>query len=75
MPVIEAQEALDALHLDVTPFDSDLAAISARFVRKGISLGDRCFLVSCERDGHGWISDRDLPGLIGKPRPRVSFFR
>jgi PIN domain nuclease of toxin-antitoxin system len=75
MPAAESQAALDALQIEVTPFDSGLAALSARFVHKGISLGDRCFLASCRRDGHGWTSDRELIAGVWKPQPPLSFFR
>lgn len=74
MPGREAQAAMHALHLEITPFDSGLAAISVRFVAKGISLGDRCFLAACEREGHGWTSDRELAGIV-KSHPVISLFR
>jgi PIN domain nuclease of toxin-antitoxin system len=75
MPPEEAHAALDALHLEIIPFDSTLAGISARFVQKGVSLGDRCFLASCSRDGHGWTSDHEISALFEKHRPPLSFFR
>jgi ribonuclease VapC len=64
MPVNEARAALDALHIEITPFDSGLAAASAVYVRKGVSLGDRCFLAAAERQGAGWTSDRMLRVLF-----------
>src|SRR5512142_1202109 len=75
MPAAEAQSAFDALHLEVTAFDADLAAISARYVRKGISLGDRCFLASAFRYGRGYTFDRDLSKLLGKAAPDLEFIR
>src|SRR5690348_18065501 len=75
MPTAEAQAAFDALHLEVTVFDADLAAISALYARKGISLGDRCFLASALRYGRGYTSDRDLSKLLGKTAPDLEFFR
>jgi PIN domain nuclease of toxin-antitoxin system len=75
MPAPEAQSAFDALHLEVTAFDADLAALSAQYVRKGISLGDRCFLASAFRYGRGYTSDRDLWKLLGKIAPDLEFFR
>jgi ribonuclease VapC len=62
MPAAEAQSAFDALHLEVAAFDPDLAAISAQYVRKGISLGDRCFLVSAFRYGRGYTSESPTRG-------------
>jgi len=75
MPAAEAQLAFDALHLEVTAFDADLAAISAQYVRKGVSLGDRCFLASAFRHGRGYSSDRELSELLGKTGPDLEFFR
>ena len=75
MPAAEAQSAFDALHLEVIAFDPDLAAISAQYVRKGLSLGDRCFLASAFRYGRGYTSDRDLPKLLGKTAPDLEIFR
>lgn len=39
MPVAKAQSAFDALHLETLPFDPALVEVSARYVRKGVSLG------------------------------------
>jgi PIN domain nuclease of toxin-antitoxin system len=75
MPATEAQAAYDALHLETTPFEPALAAISARYVRKGVSLGDRCFLAATARQGSGWTSDRDLGTLFGGRVPALRFFR
>ena len=75
MPATEAQAAYEALHLETTPFEPALAAISARYVRKGVSLGDRCFLAAAERQGSGWTSDRDLGTLFGGCVPALRFFR
>ena len=75
MPPAEAQAAYDALHLDTAPFESALVAISARYVRKGVSLGDRCFLAAAHRHGPGWTSDRHLGSLFGSSVPALKFFR
>jgi PIN domain nuclease of toxin-antitoxin system len=74
MPLSEAQSAYDALHLDMTPFEPSQAAISARFVHKGVSLGDRCFLAATQNHGSGWTSDHDLGTLFGD-RLTLNFFR
>jgi ribonuclease VapC len=75
VPPTEAQAAYDALHLETTPFESNLAMISARYVHKGVSLGDRCFLAAAHRDGSGWTSDHDLVTLFGSRVPALNFFR
>ncbi len=75
MPAAEAQSAFDALHLEVVAFDAELAAISAQYVRKGLSLGDRCFLASAFRYGRGYTSDRDLAKWLGKTAPELEVFR
>jgi PIN domain nuclease of toxin-antitoxin system len=73
MPVEEAQAAFGALHLETTPFDLTLASASARYVHKGVSLGDRCFLAAASQ-GSGWTSDRDL-GTLFRHVPPLNFFR
>ena len=75
MPAAEAQAAYDALLLETTPFDPAMVAVSARYVRKGVSLGDRCFLAAAHRHGSGWTSDRDLGALFGSRVPPLNFFR
>lgn len=75
MPAAEAQAAFDALHVEVTAFEADLAALSAQSVRKGISLGERCFLASAFRHGRGYTSDRDLSKLLGKTAHELEFLR
>ena len=75
VPAAEAQAAYDALHLETTAFDPAMVAISARYVRKGVSLGDRCFLAAAQRHGSGWTSDRDLGALFGSRVPPLNFFR
>jgi len=75
MPAAEAQAAFDALHAEVAHFDSDLAALPGRYVRKDISLGDRCFLASVFQYGRGYTSDRDLSRLLGQAAPALEFFR
>jgi len=75
MPVDAAQAAYDALHLETEPFDPALALLSARYVRKGVSLGDRCFLAAAHHHGSGWTSDRDLGTLFPNHAPPLNFFR
>jgi PIN domain nuclease of toxin-antitoxin system len=75
VPAAEAQAAYDALHLETTPFEPAMVAVSARYVRKGVSLGDRCFLAAAHRHGSGWTSDRDLGALLGSRVPPLNFFR
>jgi PIN domain nuclease of toxin-antitoxin system len=75
MPAAEAQAAYDALHVETAPFEPAMVAISARFVHKKVSLGDRCFLAAAHRHGSGWTSDRDLGALVGSGVPRLNFFR
>jgi PIN domain nuclease of toxin-antitoxin system len=74
MPPSSASAAFEALHLEVLPFESALAAVSAGFVHKGVSLGDRCFLATARQHGPGWTSDRDLGTIFGE-RVRLTFFR
>jgi PIN domain nuclease of toxin-antitoxin system len=75
MPAAEAQAAYDALHLETTPFEPGMVAISAHYVHKEVSLGDRCFLAAAHRHGSGWTSDRDLGVLFGSRVPPLNFFR
>lgn len=75
VPAADAQAAYDALHVETTPFDPALAAISARYVHKGVSLGGRCFLAEARRHGSGWTSDRELRVLLGSHVPPLKFFR
>jgi PIN domain nuclease of toxin-antitoxin system len=75
VPAAEARAAYDALHLETAPFESAMAAISARYVRKGVSLGDRCFLAAAHGHGSGWTSDRELGALLGGRVPPLKFFR
>ena len=75
VPAAEAQAAYDALHLETTGFESAMVAISARYVRKGVSLGDRCFLAAAHHHGSGWTSDRYLGALFGGRVPPLKYFR
>lgn len=75
MPASAALAAFEALHLEVTPFEPVMASKSVQFVRKGISLGDRCFLAACAH-GIGWTSDRGMKQLaIDTGGPDLKFFR
>ena len=75
MPRQEALAAFDALHLEVTGFDPAEAVVSASYVRKGVSLGDRCFLAGAYMRGTGWTSDRVLASIDSTLLPRLEFFR
>ena len=75
MPPAEAQAAYEALHMQTIPFEPALVAISARYVHKGVSLGDRCFLAATHRHGSGWTSDHHLGALFGSRVPPLNFFR
>lgn len=75
MPTADAQSAYDALHLETTSFEPAMARASARFVQKGVSLGDRCFLAAASHFGTGWTSDRDLGKAFGDRIPALKFFR
>jgi ribonuclease VapC len=75
MPLHEAQAAYDALHLGTTPFESALAADSAHYVHKGVSLGNRCFLAAARQSGSGWTSDRAFGTISGSRMPPLNFFR
>jgi ribonuclease VapC len=75
VPAAEAQAAYDALHLETTPFEPAMVVISARYVQKGVSLGDRCFLAAAQLHGSGWTSDRDLGALFRSGTPPLNFFR
>jgi PIN domain nuclease of toxin-antitoxin system len=74
MRVTEAQAAFDALHLETTPFETAMAEISAHYVHKGVSLGDRCFLAAAQVHGSGWTSDHALSALAGR-LPPLKLFR
>jgi PIN domain nuclease of toxin-antitoxin system len=75
MPQKEAKAALDALHLEIGPFEPAMAAISANFVQNGVSLGDRSFLAAAQLHGTGWTSDHYLVSLVGGIAPPLKFFR
>jgi hypothetical protein len=75
MPAAEAQAANDALHIESTPFEPAMVAISAGYVHKEVSLEDRCFLAAAHRHGSGWTSDRELGVLLGSRVPSLNFFR
>ena len=75
MPHAVAQAAFNALYLAVISFEPAMGLASVRFVGKDISLGDRCFLASCN-DGAGWTSDHDLKEVAEKAGiPDLHFFR
>ena len=75
VPLPEARAAFDALHIEVAEFDASQAITSASYVRKGISLGDRCFLAAAGVGGTGWTSDHALAGIAGAQTPALKFFR
>ena len=75
MPQAAAHAAFNALYLVVIPFEPAMAYESARFVGKGVSLGDRCFLASCMHES-GWTSDHQLQEVSEKCGiPHLNFFR
>jgi PIN domain nuclease of toxin-antitoxin system len=75
MPRDLAVAALDALHLEVAAFEPEDAALSAAYVAKDVSLGDRCFLACAHTNGTGWTAGRDLGGIAGNLRPPLKMFR
>jgi PIN domain nuclease of toxin-antitoxin system len=75
MPRHEAMAAFDALHLEVAGFGPEEATLSASYVRKGVSLGDRCFLATAHMHGTGWTSGRVLASIDSALLPRVELFR
>ena len=74
MQVHEAQAVYGALHLDSVAFEPEMAAVSAHFVHKNVSLGDRCFLAAAQRYGSGWTSDHALSSLSSRS-VSLNFFR
>ena len=75
VPRAEAQAAFEALHLEALPFDPAEAGISAFYWRKGVSLGDRCFLAAAYVHGKGWTADRALASLECERLPELEMFR
>jgi ribonuclease VapC len=75
MPQHVAVEAFDALHLEVVPFGPREAALSAMYVAKDVSLGDRCFLSCAHLNGTGWTADQALAGIASKFLPPLKMFR
>jgi len=75
MPRDLAATALDALHLEAVPFDPPAAVLSAAYVTKDVSLGDRCFLACAHKNGTGWTADHDLGGIESSLLPPLKMFR
>jgi PIN domain nuclease of toxin-antitoxin system len=75
MPRDIAAAALDALHLEVVPFEPQEALLSAACVAKDVSLGDRCFLACASKNGIGWTADHNLGGIAGSLLPPLKMFR
>jgi ribonuclease VapC len=75
MPQNLATAALDALHFEVAAFDPQEAVISAAYVAKDVSLGDRCFLACAHKNGTGWTADHDLALIGSKVLPPLKMFR
>ena len=75
MPLQDAQDAFEALHLEVVSFEAVSAPASAKYVCKGVSLGDRCFLAAAHQFGYGLTSDHELTRLLGDVVPHLRFFR
>lgn len=70
-----ATAILGALHLHVVPFEPAEAVLSAEYVAKDVSLGDRCFLSCAHRHGTGWTSDHDLARIESDVLPPLKMFR
>jgi PIN domain nuclease of toxin-antitoxin system len=75
MPQNLAVAALDALHVEVVAFDPEEAVLSAAYVAKDVSLGDRCFLACAYKNGTGWTADHDLARIGSKMLPPLKMFR
>jgi len=75
MPRDLASAALDALHLDVVPLDPAGAVLSAAYVARNVSLGDRCFLACAHKYGTGWTANHALGGIAASPLPPLKMFR
>jgi len=75
MPQKAAVAALDALHLEVAGFDPPAAVLSAAYVAKDVSLGDRCFLACTHGSGTGWTADHDLARISSNLLPPLKMFR
>jgi PIN domain nuclease of toxin-antitoxin system len=75
MPQNVAVAALDALYLEVAAFDAAEAALSAAYVAKDVSLGDRCFLSCAHGNGTGWTADHDLARIGSSLLPPLKMFR
>ena len=71
----EAIAAFDALHLEMVGFDPSEARLSVSYVRKNVSLGDRCFLATAHTRGTAWTSDRALASIDSALLPKVELFR
>lgn len=76
MPPNEAISAFQALHVRVLNFGDQHATASARYVRPGVSLGDRAFLATAYlANATGWTSDGPLFGLEDPFLPQLRNFR
>jgi len=75
MPQKAAVAALDALHLEVAAFEPVEAVLSAAYVAKDVSLGDRCFLSCAHGNGTGWTADHDLARIGSSLLPPLKMFR
>ena len=75
MPQKVAAAALNALQLEVVAFEPAEAVLSAAYVAKDVSLGDRCFLSCAHRNGTGWTSSHDLARIASSLLPPLKMFR
>ena len=75
MPLNLAIAAVDALYLEVVPFDPEDSVASAGYLGKNISLGDRCFLACAAKYGTGWTSGHELGSIRNKRLPPLKMFR
>ena len=75
MPRKVAAAALDALHLEVAAFEPAEAILSAAYVARDVSLGDRCFLSCAHWNGTGWTADHALARIASSLLQALKMFR
>ena len=75
MPQMLAAASLDALHFEVAAFEPDDAVLSAEYISRNVSLGDRCFLACARKYGTGWTADHDLARIGSNWLPPLTMFR
>jgi PIN domain nuclease of toxin-antitoxin system len=75
MPQQAAVAAFGALHLEVAAFDAAEAVLSAAYVARDVSLGDRCFLSCAHWNGTGWTADHALARIASSLLQALKMFR